>query len=168
MTSPSAIARLEHAYRVLGALRNGSALEIRRAYHHQARIWHPDKYAAGSPQQQVATARMREINEAYELIKHAPLRFHVDAQPAPSTPTAPAPARAPAQHRTAPVPDVLEYVVRFVAGLVFGAVFSFFGLFLRGSSVALSIAVPFVIATLSAILGDKFWYFLLRNLWLWE
>ncbi len=77
---------------------------------------------------------MREIKEAFDLVKHAPLRFHVDAQPEVATPPADwtwtssststsnsSSTPAPVAYRSEPVPDFLEYVVRFVAGLLFGA-----------------------------------------------
>jgi hypothetical protein len=176
MARPSKFAALEHAYRVLGVLPNSSALEIRRAYRQLAKTWHPDRVAHDSPQQQRATQRMLEINEAFDLIKHAPLRFHVDAQPevvtppadwtwtSSSTPTSP----TPVAYRSEPVPDFLEYVVRFVAGLLFGAFISFFGLFLRGNSLPLAFALPLLFAIGSTIFGDRFWYIILRVIWLWE
>jgi hypothetical protein len=184
MARPSKFAALEHAYRVLGVLPDRSALEIRRAYRQLAKTWHPDRFAHDSPQQQRATERMHEINEAFALVKHAPLRFHVDAQPevatppadwtwtssststssSNSTPTSP----TPVAYRSEPVPDFLEYVVRFVAGLLFGAVISFFGLFLRGSSLPLVFALPVGFGLGSTIFGDRFWYIILRVIWLWE
>lgn len=181
MAHPSEFAALKHAYRVLGALPDSSALEIRRAYRRLAKTWHPDRFAHDSPQQQRATERMREINEAFELVKHAPLRFHVDAQPEVATPptdwtwTSSSTSTSnssstppPVAYRSEPVPDVLEYVVRFVAGLVFGALISFFGLFLHGSSLLLVLALPVGFAIGSTIFGDRFWYIILRVIWLWE
>ena len=163
MTGPSELARLEQAYRVLGVLPNSSALEIRRAYRRLARTWHPDKFAAQPPQQQRATERMREINDAFELAKHAPLRFHIDAQPG-----VPTPITRPAVQRSEPVTDIAEYVVRFVAGVVFGAFISFFGLFLHGRPLTLVLAVPLLTGAASVIFGDGFWYGVLRFWWFWS
>jgi len=159
MTGPSELARLEQAYRVLGVLPNSSALEIRRAYRRLARTWHPDKFAHQPPQQLRATERMREINDAFDLAKHAPLRFHVGVQADIPTPTI-----RPAVHRSEPGPDIAEYVVRFVAGLLFGAFISFFGLFLHGSSLTLVVALPLVTVAAPVIFGEGFWYVVMKFL----
>lgn len=64
------------AYAVLGVDHSATPDVIRRAYKQLAREHHPDRHAAGTPQQERATAKMAEINAACQLAREAPLRFH--------------------------------------------------------------------------------------------
>jgi hypothetical protein len=176
MAGPSQLARLEQAYRVLGVLPDSSALRIRSEYRRLARRSHPDTLPPDSPQQRHASVRMREINDAYELIKHAPLRFYVDAQPDVAQPDVAAPPvgsppleRAPRESvtRTTPVSDTAEYGVRFVAGAVAGLVLDIKLVFL-GAPLAVVVVLPLLTGGASALFGDDFWYWVLRFWWLWK
>ena len=64
------------AYGLLGVEYGASPLEVAKAFKRQARAHHPDKYPAGSPEQQQATGRMTALNAAYRLVRDAPLRHH--------------------------------------------------------------------------------------------
>ena len=64
------------AYKVLGVGYDADSSEIRRAHRRLAKLHHPDKQSAGSPPQPEATARMAQINDAYRLVRDAPLRYH--------------------------------------------------------------------------------------------
>lgn len=64
------------AYRVLGVDYGASRPDVAKAYRRQAREHHPDRYPAGSAEQQQATERMTAINAAYQLVREAPLRHH--------------------------------------------------------------------------------------------
>ena len=75
------------AYKALGVDYAADSSTIRHAHRRLAKQYHPDKYPAGSPEQQQASARMAEINDAYRLIREAPLRFHrVSKASDPTTP----------------------------------------------------------------------------------
>jgi preprotein translocase subunit Sec63 len=74
--SGSGITALMDAYAVLGVEHSATPEVIRRAYKQRAREHHPDRQAGGSAQQERATAKMAEINAAYQLAREAPLRFH--------------------------------------------------------------------------------------------
>ena len=82
------IDRLLSAYRALDLDVRASAVAIRQRYRELARLHHPDRWPSGSPEQDRAADRMREINAAYDLIESAPLRDHVFAtdQVAPAEP----------------------------------------------------------------------------------
>ncbi len=56
-------------YEVLGVSRTASSDEIRRAYHQQARLWHPDRFV-GKPEleSQQAENLMRGVNEAFRVL----------------------------------------------------------------------------------------------------
>ena len=55
-------------YQVLGVSPNASDDEIKAAYRQLARKYHPDNYA-GNPLADLATEKMKEINEAYDEIQ---------------------------------------------------------------------------------------------------
>jgi DnaJ-domain-containing protein 1 len=74
-TRPDLFALMD-AYKVLGVDYSVDPSEIRRALRRLVRQHHPDRCPAGSDEQQQATRRMAEINEAYRLVRDAPLRYH--------------------------------------------------------------------------------------------
>ncbi len=75
------------AYKVLGVDYSADSSAIRQAHKRLAKQHHPDRFPAGSAEQQQATTRMAEINDAYRLIRDAPLRYHrVSKASDPTTP----------------------------------------------------------------------------------
>ncbi len=54
-------------YSVLGISENATDEEVKSAYRELAKKYHPDKYA-DSPLKDVASEKMKEINEAYDMI----------------------------------------------------------------------------------------------------
>ena len=58
---------MKDPYMILGVPRDASDEEIKKAYRALARKYHPDNYA-GSDLADVAEEKMKEINEAYDLI----------------------------------------------------------------------------------------------------
>ena len=65
-----------NAYAVLEVEYSSTATDIRRAYRRLAQQAHPDRHPQNSAEQRSATARMATINDAYDLIRNAPLRHH--------------------------------------------------------------------------------------------
>ena len=57
-------------YKVLGVTPQTSDDDVKRAYRELARKYHPDNYV-GSPLADLAETRMKEINEAYDMIMNA-------------------------------------------------------------------------------------------------
>ncbi len=57
-------------YKVLGVTPQTSDDDVKRAYRELARKYHPDNYI-GSPLADLAETRMKEINEAYDMIMNA-------------------------------------------------------------------------------------------------
>ena len=53
-------------YKVLGISPGASAEEIKKAYHKQAKLYHPDLH----PNDPAAAKKMNEINEAYDLLQN--------------------------------------------------------------------------------------------------
>ena len=54
-------------YEVLGVSRTASEEEIKKAYRELARKYHPDNYV-NNPLADLASERMKEVNEAYDAI----------------------------------------------------------------------------------------------------
>ena len=82
-SAPPDVHELVAAYRTLGLEPQASSVAIRTRYRELAQLDHPDKWPHGSAEQVAAAERMREINAAYGLIKHAPLQHRA----APGEPT---------------------------------------------------------------------------------
>lgn len=57
-------------YEVLGVSRTASDSEIKKAYHELVKKYHPDNYT-DNPLADLASERMKEINEAYDTITKA-------------------------------------------------------------------------------------------------
>lgn len=58
---------MRNPYEVLGIKENASKDEIRSAYRELAKKYHPDQYG-NNPLKDLAEERMREINEAYDML----------------------------------------------------------------------------------------------------
>ncbi len=158
--------RLRSAYEVLGVPLSSAAAEIKREFRRLAKTWHPDKWPAGSEQQAKAADRMREINVAFEAIRHAPLRYHIEGHPRVA-------ARAAARgrevrHETVPFTDHTESAVRFVTG-------AFYGLFIcvvltcggYELPTALWVVLPGLTGLASVYFGNAFWGWVLESFWWW-
>jgi hypothetical protein len=61
--------RVGHAYATLGLRRGCSRREAARRYKQLVKQWHPDQYANDPQGQAEASARMREINAAYAMVR---------------------------------------------------------------------------------------------------
>ena len=56
-------------FQVLGVSRGASDEEIKNAYRALARKYHPDNYDKDNPLKDLATEKMQEINQAYDMIQ---------------------------------------------------------------------------------------------------
>lgn len=61
---------MKDPYQVLGVARDASDEDIKAAYRQLARKYHPDNYSPDNPLADLATEKMKEINEAYDTIRH--------------------------------------------------------------------------------------------------
>ena len=69
-------------YKILGVSKEASATELKKRYRELAIMYHPDKYSDLSPNDakyQEIEARMKEINEAYTVLKNPSSRERYDA-----------------------------------------------------------------------------------------
>lgn len=60
---------MKDPYQVLGISRTATDDEVKAAYRQLARKYHPDNYSADNPLADLATEKMKEINEAYDTIQ---------------------------------------------------------------------------------------------------
>ena len=56
-------------YDILDVPANAPAEHIKESYHLIVSIWHPDRFAPGTKQHQLATRKLRELNAAYEVLR---------------------------------------------------------------------------------------------------
>src|SRR5882724_2862457 len=102
-------------FEVLGVRRGATFDEIRTAYRQQVARYHPDKHR-GNPLEDLAAAKLIEINRAYNLLSHDPAG--VDDAPARRAPR-------PVAH---PRADGGMKVVRSIGSIVALVLFARFGL----------------------------------------
>jgi curved DNA-binding protein len=67
---------MKNYYAILGVARDSSTRQIKQAYKKLARHWHPDLH----PQDPSCRTRIREINEAYEVLGDPQKRHAYDQQ----------------------------------------------------------------------------------------
>ena len=172
------VERLKRDYHLLDVQTSASAQVIRHAFHRMVKRWHPDLYSSGSREQQEATQIMKQINDAYANIRHAPLRYHIGSYPEVREPPARssyqgAPSTVSTRYReNLPVTDRMEYWVRCTCGALFGFFVSTWAMILLSRHALIALLICGVItlscACTSARYGDSFWYRILGSSWrLW-
>ena len=119
-------------YEILGCERHLSTAEIRRAYLRLARIYHPDYYAAATPEKQRAAEHMMQaVNGAWHTLRDADRRRHYDlfghkhigsAHP-PESETAAPDDEAPKSSNVSGTHHVGPLVVRVPVGLLVAGMF---------------------------------------------
>lgn len=69
-------------YEVLGVEKSASASDIKKAYRKLAAKWHPDKFVGkDEAEQREAESKMKDINEAYDILSDENKRREYDAGP---------------------------------------------------------------------------------------
>ncbi len=90
-------------YTLLELLPNATLADIKKAWHEQLQVWHPDRFNHSPVLHRKAEARTQLINQAYQTLSDPTLRTSYDTatQKAPST-TAPARPTPPPRPQPAP------------------------------------------------------------------
>ncbi len=168
--SHSTVAEMKQAYALLQLDLSATAAVIKQSYRRMAGFWHPDKYTPNTSQQALATEKMKAINLAFELIQHAPLRYHIASHPKVSERA----EHRSAKRQSAPMPtkeqlrvnDGTEYWVRFVCGAFLGLLVAL-KLFAHGvpGAAYYFVALPLSLGWLAARYGDDFWYAVMEGFW---
>ncbi|MGB8543131.1 MAG: J domain-containing protein [Candidatus Acidiferrales bacterium] len=171
---------LAHAYRVLNVPWDASPRAIKASYYKLVQRWHPDHHSTGTEGHADYTLMTKLLNEAYALIKAAPLQSaEKEADPSSSSRTEYIPrdpvrnvadyyrilenARAAGARDDATRPfDWLGFAVRFVVGALFGALLSFRVIIYLPQEKSRFIALGIVgtilfCAFASGFGGDAFW-----------
>ena len=80
-------------YTVLEILPAATENEIKKAWHEQLQVWHPDRFHHSPTLHEKAEARTRLINQAYQILSDpvARARYDVTAQPSTSRQATPTP-----------------------------------------------------------------------------
>jgi hypothetical protein len=178
---PQQLGKLQYAYKVLDLPQTASAQQIKQAYRKLTKRWHPDLYSARSPEQAEATLMMKIINEAYDQVATAPLRYYD-----PRKETTQTRERDPYVEQPRPIiifqrdrsepPQKLhlfEFSVRFFFGTLFG-VFAAFRTIVRFYYVTPHTAAMIAIAEVlgcglvAGFLGDQFWLEAFRRTLWWR
>ncbi len=74
-------ADLSKAYELLGVKPGVSVRELKAAHRDLAKVWHPDRFQHDPRLQEKAQEKLKEINEAYELISSGKIPRPVNARP---------------------------------------------------------------------------------------
>ena len=61
-------AELDKCYELLGVKQGASVAELKAAHRDMAKVWHPDRFGHDERLQQKAQEKLKEINEAYEVL----------------------------------------------------------------------------------------------------
>src|SRR5688572_18169508 len=83
-------------YTLLELMPSATKDEIKKAWHEQIQVWHPDRFTHAPALHKKAEARTKQINQAYQTLSDPTARTRYDAtvQPssAPKATTRPSPA----------------------------------------------------------------------------
>jgi hypothetical protein len=95
--------RTTNYYTLLELLPTATLADIKKAWHEQLQVWHPDRFNHSPVLHRKAEARTQLINQAYQTLSDPTLRTNYDTaiQNAPST-TPPAPSSPPPRPQPAP------------------------------------------------------------------
>ncbi len=139
-------------WQILGVPRNASRQEIRQAYHHLAKVWHPDRFRNEDPElQQRATRELQRINMAYQELDRRSKHSDPKAAWRPRNPAAPAGSARDAVHRKV-------FIISFWLMCALLALFALrFGLLFRSVlvSVITAIVVPMLAGVTARLAADS-------------
>jgi hypothetical protein len=115
-------AELDKCYELLGVKPGASVAELKAAYRDMAKVWHPDRFGHDERLQKKAQDKLKEINEAYELLisgktpRPRPSAPNYEAQEsAPYSKTPEAKAGKPMKWQWAAVPLMIFVAIFFAA-----------------------------------------------------
>lgn len=95
--------RTTNYYTVLELLPTATLADIRKAWHEQLQVWHPDRFNHSPALHRKAEARTQLINQAYQTLSDPILRTRYDAATQ-GTPSTTPPARPSPSPRPQPAP----------------------------------------------------------------
>jgi len=91
--------RTTNYYTILELLPTATDADIKKAWHEQIQVWHPDRFNHAPALHRKAEARTQLINQAYQTLSDPVARTNYDAKiqhaASPGPPARPSPASSP-------------------------------------------------------------------------
>jgi hypothetical protein len=94
--------RMTNYYTLLELLPTATAADIKKSWHEQIQVWHPDRFTHAPTLHRKAEARTQLINQAYQTLSDPIARTSYDATMQPSSPLHPSPRPSPQSYTSTP------------------------------------------------------------------
>jgi len=94
--------RMTNYYTLLELLPTATDADIKKAWHEQIQVWHPDRFTHAPTLHRKAEARTQLINQAYQTLSDPTARTRYDATVQPSSSLKPSPRPSPQSYTSAP------------------------------------------------------------------
>ena len=179
------------AYLTLNVDEKAADHVIKSAYLNAMKTWHPDKWMHDEEGHAKALRKSKEITEAYQKIKHAPLRYHISTHPKvqekwkkrqprrewKNYPKRNVDERPPPRPYYATYRNKTEKFIRFVSGFLFGlfvtAQLSDLPLFISEEhqgliNIGLYFAFPSMLGWINMRARDDVWFNFLDSRFFWD
>jgi len=94
--------RMTNYYTLLELLPTATAADIKKSWHEQIQVWHPDRFTHAPALHRKAEARTQLINQAYQTLSDPIARTRYDATVQPSSSHQPSPRPSPQSYTSTP------------------------------------------------------------------
>ena len=94
--------RMTNYYTLLELLPTATAADIKKSWHEQIQVWHPDRFNHSPTLHRKAEARTQLINQAYQTLSDPIARTRYDATVQPSSSPQPSPRPSPQSYASTP------------------------------------------------------------------
>ena len=94
--------RMTNYYTLLELLPTATGADIKKAWHEQIQVWHPDRFNHSPTLHRKAEARTQLINQAYQTLSDPIARTRYDATVQPSSSPQPSPRPSPQSYASTP------------------------------------------------------------------
>jgi hypothetical protein len=94
--------RMTNYYTLLELLPTATAADIKKSWHEQIQVWHPDRFTHAPTLHRKAEARTQLINQAYQTLSDPIARTRYDATVQPSSSPQPPPRPSPQSYTSTP------------------------------------------------------------------
>lgn len=94
--------RMTNYYTLLELLPTATVADIKKSWHEQIQVWHPDRFTHAPTLHRKAEARTQLINQAYQTLSDPIARTRYDATVRPSSSSQPSPHPSPQSYASTP------------------------------------------------------------------
>ena len=116
----------QQCLQVLGLPSGASKDQIKQAYHDLVKVWHPDRFAHDPRLQKQAEEKLKDINEAHDVLMGSHPQTH-RATPRPAQRTYASSSRKPRPKDKYWMMPVISFIVLLIAIAIVSMVFHIFG-----------------------------------------